>query len=633
MTNPNSDIKTMDSISFGEYMSLIANNSDINFILLDTELKIVALNERVKQQFSKYSNKSIQEGMSLFDISPEENIENLKAITKKVLEGSTETSISRVKSGNESEKIVSSTFKPAFDSDGQIKGILISSSDITILKQQEAEKTALEKNIDFEKENLKALINNSKSLIFSFDREFKLLTFNKAFENHSKALFGIIPKVGDAFLEYERGSDRTERFKLYTKRVFNGEPYSVVDHTYEPTERWTEIAFNPIIEKGKVVGIACFSSDITERKLFEKTLISSQNRLKRAQEIAHLGNWELSFRTNSARWSDEAYKIYGITSHNFDHTFESWISFIHPEDLDDVMAIIERGKQTLEGYSMYHRIIRPDGSIRYIYSETHFELDNNGQPIGVHGISQDITDRRINEMKLQDLLKKSNDQNRWLNNFTHIVSHNIRSHNSNISGIVSLLENTKDQEEFDQLIGLLKNSTDKLGETIKNLSEYIVLQSNSDKQYKSINIHDEINKTCTVISQLIADTGTEIINNADKNLSMQLVPAYIESILLNLLSNAIKYRSIDRQPIVKISNTKVNSFQCLRIEDNGMGIDLNKHKDAVFGMFQTFHGNKDAVGFGLFITKNQIEAMDGKIEIESTPGKGTIFNIYLHEKS
>ena len=71
----------------------------------------------------------------------------------------------------------------------------------------------------------------------------------------------------------------------------------------------------------------------------------------------------------------------------------------------------------------------------------------------------------------------------------------------------------------------------------------------------------------------------------------------------------------------------------MTVEDNGIGIDLSKHKDAIFGMFQTFHGNSDAVGFGLFITKNQIEAMDGKVEVESALDKGTVFKIYLHEKN
>ncbi len=633
MTQQNSDTTHSDKHFNEEYLSLIANNSDQNYLLLDRDFNLIAFNEKVKKQYVKFLNTEIRVGMSIFDISPDNQKETLKQIFEKVLSGSTESNISSIQLPDKAIKYVESSFRQAFDKNEQLIGILIRSADITSVKKTEAEKTKLEKSFDFEKENLKALINNSQSLIWSFDRDFKLITFNIPFENRVYKQFNVKPKLGDSFLEYETESDRIDRFKIYSKRVFNGESYSLIEHSFEPNEVWTEIAFNPIWEKDKVIGIACIASDVTERKLFEKSLIRSQNRLKQAQEIAHLGNWDLNFKTNSARWSDEAYRIYGITSHNFDHTFESWLSFIHPEDFVDVKAIIDQGYKTLKDYSMYHRIIRPDGSIRYLYSETHFEFDNNGAPIGVHGISQDITDRRTNEIKLQELLKKSNDQNRWLNNFTHIVSHNIRSHNTNISGIVNLLESNKDEEEHSKLLRMLKDCTEKLDETITNLSEYIKVQTNSDKQYKWINIHQEINKTCSAINQLISETGAEVRNETDPELSVQLIPAFIESILLNLITNAIKYRSPKRQPIVTISNSKVNSFQCLVVEDNGIGIDLSKHKDAIFGMFQTFHGNSDAVGFGLFITKNQIEAMDGRIEIESAPDKGTVFKIYLHEKS
>ena len=325
MSNPNSDIESLDRKRFDDSMSLIANNSDINYLLLDTELRVKAFNEKVRKQFIGYSGIVLEVGMSIFDISPSDEADNLKRITERVLQGHTETNVISIQMNQQPDRYVASKFKPAYDGDGQLKGILISSTDITSEKQQEFEKSALEKNIDFEKENLKALINNTKSMIWSFDRSFRLISFNTAFETYTKHAFGITPKVGDMFLDYEQGSDRTERFKLYTRKVFNGESYSLIEHTYEPTEAWTEIAFNPIFEKNSVVGIACISSDVTERKLFEKNLISSQNRLKRAQEIAHLGNWELSFRTNSARWSDEAYRIYGITSHNFDHT----LSLIH----------------------------------------------------------------------------------------------------------------------------------------------------------------------------------------------------------------------------------------------------------------------------------------------------------------
>ncbi len=633
MTLHSSDSSLTESTNFEVGLSMIANNSDQNYLLLDKEYKLLALNKKVKAQYLKYFNLNISVGMSIFDISPDDQKANLKSILERVLNGSEESNISSIQLPNAPKKYVESKFKPAYDESGKLIGILIRSTDITSVKMTEKEKSLLEKSSDFEKENIKALINNSQSLIWSFDKEFKLISFNIPFEKYAINQFNVQPKIGDSFLDYEKNSDRINRFKIYAKRVLNGESYSLIEHSYEPNESWTEISFNPIWEKDKVVGIACTSIDVTERKLFEKSLIRSQNRLKQAQEIAHLGNWDLDFKTNSARWSDEAYRIYGITSHNFDHTFESWLSFIHPEDYQDVKAIIDEGAKTLKDYSMYHRIIRPDGSIRYLYSETHFEFDNNGIPIGVHGISQDITDRRTNEIKLQELLKKSNDQNRWLNNFTHIVSHNIRSHNTNISGIVNLIEDSRDKAEFNHLIKMLKDSTEKLGETIQNLSEYIMIQTNSDKQYKSINIREEVDKTCSAINQLISETGAEVKNEVEPGLRVNLIPAFIESILLNLITNAIKYRSPERKPVIKISNTKINSFQCLEVEDNGMGIDLSRHKDAIFGMFQTFHGNSDAVGFGLFITKNQIEAMDGKIEIESALDKGTKFKIYLHEKS
>jgi sensor histidine kinase regulating citrate/malate metabolism len=75
-------------------------------------------------------------------------------------------------------------------------------------------------------------------------------------------------------------------------------------------------------------------------------------------------------------------------------------------------------------------------------------------------------------------------------------------------------------------------------------------------------------------------------------------------------------------------------FVVLDIKDNGLGIDLKKHKAKLFGMYKTFHNNKEARGIGLFITKNQVEAMGGKIEVESTVNKGTTFKIYMkHEKN
>jgi len=101
--------------------------------------------------------------------------------------------------------------------------------------------------------------------------------------------------------------------------------------------------------------------------------------------------------------------------------------------------------------------------------------------------------------------------------------------------------------------------------------------------------------------------------------------------LLNFISNAIKYRSLERKPEVRLSLKASNGYKVLSITDNGLGIDLERYKDRLFGMYKTFHGNKDAKGLGLFITKAQIETMKGKIEVESTVGEGTTFRILLPE--
>lgn len=634
MSNLGEDKAIDELMKLDQKLSLLITNSEESYILVDTEFRIVAFNRQFKTQYLKFFGTEVQKGDSVFKIANPERVSMLKKIYEHVFAGKTEYSELEIKLPNKDILVISNKYKPAFDEEGHIIGAFVTSADISELRKAEKLKRLAEEQLVFEHNNLKALINNTKSRIWSLDLNFNLISFNESFANQVYASYKKQASIGDSYISYLKDSDHIERFKLYINRVKNGESFSVNEHIFEPDEIWNEVSFNPIKDENKqVIGVACISTDITERKLFERSLIQNQNRLKQAQEIAHLGNWELSFITNSSRWSDEAYKIYGITSHNFDHTFDSWLSFVHPEDLPHVMSIIKKGYETLEDYTMYHRIIRPDGAIRYIYGESHFEFDHNGKPIGLYGISQDITDRRNNEIQLQELLKSSNERNKWLNNFTHIVSHNIKSHNNNINGIVDLMETTEDREAFNHLMGMLRQSTERLNETINNLAEYVSFQDNIEQHFKNVKLSSEIEKTCSIVSRLINEKQAEIVNEVDPDLELKLIPSFIESILLNLLSNALKYSSEKRVPRISFKSSKENGYIKLDVSDNGIGIDLEKNKDQIFGMYQTFHGNKDAVGFGLFITKNQIEAMGGKIEVESKPDQGTTFTIYLHEKA
>jgi PAS domain S-box-containing protein len=249
--------------------------------------------------------------------------------------------------------------------------------------------------------------------------------------------------------------------------------------------------------------------------------------------------------------------------------------------------------------------------------------------IGFLGIATDISWQKEKESELRESLDIIGEQNKRLLNFAHIVSHNLRSHSGNIAMLLSLYDDSETPEEKEEMVGHLKGISSALAESIKNLNEVVSIQTNINKQREKINLNKYIAKTIEILSGDINLKNGQIINNVPNDIEVDFNPAYMESVLLNFLSNGIKYKHPERNPVVTIDALHEDGKLILQIADNGLGIDLNKYGDKLFGMYKTFHGNSDAKGIGLFITKNQVEAMGGKIEVESEVNKGTTFKIFL----
>ena len=147
-----------------------------------------------------------------------------------------------------------------------------------------------------------------------------------------------------------------------------------------------------------------------------------------------------------------------------------------------------------------------------------------------------------------------------------------------------------------------------------------------------LNLRQQIQKTIDAVNHLILVQNATINNQVSASLLIDGIPSYIESILLNLITNAIKYKKEDQAVEITINATENDDFTILSIKDNGKGIDLNKYQNSIFGLYKTFHGNKDAKGMGLFIVKNQIESMHGKIEVESEVNVGSEFKVFFNKK-
>ena len=220
-------------------------------------------------------------------------------------------------------------------------------------------------------------------------------------------------------------------------------------------------------------------------------------------------------------------------------------------------------------------------------------------------------------------------QNKRLLNFSYIVSHNLRSHTSNIASIVALIESSETEEEREEMMGLLKTVSSSLNETMIHLNEVTNIKKNIGLVSEPLNLEKYITRVKNILADQITSKGVTILTAIPADTMINYNPAYLESILYNVISNSIRFRHPSRKPIIKINLVIENDMKVLQISDNGIGIDLVKNADKIFGMYKTFTNNSDSKGIGLFITKNQIDAMGGSITVESELNIGTTFKIYI----
>jgi PAS domain S-box-containing protein len=248
-----------------------------------------------------------------------------------------------------------------------------------------------------------------------------------------------------------------------------------------------------------------------------------------------------------------------------------------------------------------------------------------------HFIGQvlDITSKINAEQRLNELLQVSKAQNKSLLNFAHIVSHNLRSHTSNLSMLSKFMMEEEDLEEQAKLNQMFLNATERLSETIYHLNEVVRVKTMVKDKLTKIDLNTIIKNTENSLKGILLENNVKISVKVPEGTSVMGIPAYMESILLNLYTNAIKYAMPQRRPFIEIWSKEKKGLVHIFVKDNGLGIDLKRHGEHIFGMYKTFHKHKDAKGIGLFITKNQVEAMTGTITVQSAVHQGTTFKIKL----
>ncbi len=243
-------------------------------------------------------------------------------------------------------------------------------------------------------------------------------------------------------------------------------------------------------------------------------------------------------------------------------------------------------------------------------------------------IQRDVTKEKNQEREREQLIRELTQNNKDLKQFSYITSHNFRAPLSNLTGLLNLLEDVPiENEELQEILNGFKRSTLLLNETIDDLVKVVIIKDNPSIQKENVVIKEVFENVFFQLNNQISLHKPTIKFEIDDHLALHINKAYLESIILNLMSNAIKYRALNKTPKINIKATTKDNFVILTIKDNGIGIDLDKNKEKIFGLYQRFHNYPDSKGLGLYLVKSQVEAMNGTIEVESQVNKGTQFTL------
>jgi PAS domain S-box-containing protein len=409
----------------------------------------------------------------------------------------------------------------------------------------------------------------------------------------------------------------------------------------------------PVLELGELLGFLGFDSvrikrDFAEEEiklltLFGQILISVRQKQKAQKQLQIqeekyrniIANMNLGFLEvdgeDVIQTANQSFCAMSGFSLN-EMVGQKGIEMFFGDNDDSKKSILERNRTRKEGKTDVYEmeILTKTGEIKHWIISGGPNYNDSGEFVGSIGLHLDITDQKKLENEQLLLLSLTQNQNDRLKNFAHIVSHNLRSHAANLSGMTSFMEIQSKEFAENSFFQNFKNVIDNLMDSIHNLSEVSEIQTNDRTVMERVDLIEILNSSLLNVSSL-ALTSEVSIDFTQKNESIPVLgnSIYLESITLNLLTNAIKYRDSKKSCEIKILIQVKDETVELQVVDNGLGIDLKRQGRKIFGMYKTFHDHPDSRGIGLFITKNQVEALGGEIEVESKEGTGSSFKVTL----
>jgi PAS domain S-box-containing protein len=603
-------------------LDALINTTNDHIWSVDRELNLITFNQEFNRVAMQRSGRKIEKGSNIRALGFPAEFEERH---KRAFAGEIFTEVDHVTTPV--EKWIEVSFYPIRERD-EVVGTACYASDIT--KEKEAERQ-LGKSEMFSR----GILNALSSHIAVVDNQGNIVRVNESWRR-----FGIengvttLERCGEGSNYFDmceqaaKAGDETATEVLRgMKDVISGQiPQFYLEYPcYTPSKQlWFGLramkfeSYEPMIVVSHL--------DISERKIAEKKLVDSESRLKEAQDIARVGNFELDMLNYTEVWSDEMFKILGIVPHEVTPSMGLFLSFIHPEDKDFLQKGFSECMRTLQGLPFDFRFIRKDGSIRYGYTQAVFELSKDQKPLRLFGILQDVTDKKLAEIERTKIFNELQLRNSELEQFAYVASHDLQEPLRMITSFMNLLEKKYSallDEKGKQYIDFAVDGAKRMREIILDLLNFSRVGKTEDELEK-VDFNHLMNEIVALYRRRIQEVGACILFENLPSIRTYKTP--IRQVLQNLVSNSLKYCKANEPPVIKIDCIETPSHFEFSVKDNGIGI-ASEYFDKIFIIFQRLHNKNEysGTGMGLAIVKKIVENLGGKIWVESEEGKGSTF--------
>ncbi len=443
----------------------------------------------------------------------------------------------------------------------------------------------------------------------------------------------------------------TMRNSLEQESMWRGE---LCFYTGSYTLAWADVTLMPIKnEANQIMRHIIVGHEVTHQKNHQHQIHVIEQALEDAYTVANLGSWTYQLQTHRIIWSEQVFKIYGLIPDSVPSADGSKgfvapspqevLACFHPDDRPLYERAVTAAIQKGESFDLDLRILTFDGHLKYVQLVGRPLFAHQRYVTHVHGTIMEITARKEAQLQLVEQNEQLLKINQQLDRFVYSAAHDLRAPLMSLLGLIELLEDNASASEKEFYLNLMKQSIARMDVCISDIVDFsrnsrtplhiteIDLRALCQQLWEQLSFASLGNRSAKRLKNTVEQTGRAI--DFQINLKAQLPfcsdQKRVSTLLSNFLSNAIRYSdSTKASSFIHIDVDIQADHATIAVRDNGIGI-AQEHIEKIFDMFYRATDSKTGSGLGLFIVKEIISTLNGRIHVESTLGEGTVFAITL----